>query len=336
MRGIGLGGAIVIAVMGFGGASFAADSETAVAADAGTAVAVDTGTPAATEAVTASSAVSTTPQAAPAPAGPVFGYVGRADKAAMNQITVAQAALSSQVGDGLAVAAAKGLTAALIDQHGLQKGEASPTIQDPSEDLARAIAGGLAKARGGSMASGPIALDQWRGSDRKAAVQANGARYVVEVAPVRMTLSYFALDWRHYDLILSTTAKVIDTADGHVMSKANCTVSRDHSAQLAGRRELLANHAEKLNAVIATKTSACLAKLQTGLDLPVSNSQPLTIAASTPDAASASGAWSAALVSDPAVACDADKARYAAQLGVPCASLGAKVMFTQTSGSTIQ
>src|SRR6185503_3990337 len=111
--------------------------------------------------------------------------------------------LSSQVGDGLAAAAVKGLAIGLINQNGLAKGEADPAIEDSSEDLARAIAAGLANEQGGSLASAPIARDQWGGPGRQSAVQAIGVRYVVEVAPVSMRLSYFALDWSHYDLAIN-------------------------------------------------------------------------------------------------------------------------------------
>jgi hypothetical protein len=308
MRKIDLCGAIVLAVIGL-------DSSTALAADALPAAAADT--PAV--------------EAPPARTGPLYGYVGRANQAALHQLTPAMAAQSGVHSAGLLPAVAEAVTASMIDNHGVAEGDANPAIQDPSEDLARAIAGGLADAKGGLLAKDPIARDQWRGPGKKDADRAAGARYVVEVAPVTMTLAYFALDWRHYDLMFNTTAQVIDTADGRVISKARCSISRDHSGPLAGRPELLANHAEKLNAVVAIKASACLARLEAGLDLPMRNRRPLTLAtlASNPATSSAlaSGATAVALISDASPACNADKRRYAAEVGVPCEALSERVDF---------
>jgi hypothetical protein len=233
--------------------------------------------------------------------------------------------------------ATKGAILAMIGKDDVDQDDADPQIQDPSEDLARAIAGGLAEAKGGLLANGPIARDQWRGPDRQNAVETVGARYVVEVAPAALSLSYFSLDWRHYDITFGTTAQVIDPVDGRVVSKAKCFVGMDHSAPLLRRHELLENHAEKLRAAVAKKASACLAKLEAGLDLPAGSRQPLMLAANpaTPSAQAPGGAG-VVLVSDASAACDADKRRYAAELGVSCSSLGAQIAFPNTTAAKIE
>jgi hypothetical protein len=305
-RKIGICGAIVLAAISFGNSSaFAADAETAVALNAPV-------------------------TQAPARTGPVYGYVGRADKAALRQITPATAATHSA---GLLPAIAEAAVGSMIDNYGV---DANPAIQDSSEDLARALAGGLADAQGGLLAEGPIPRDQWRAPGKQDATRAMGARYVVAVAPVTMTLGYFALDWGHYDVMLNTTAQVIDTADGRVVSKARCLIKQEYSGPLAGRRDLLANHAEKLQARIAVKTSACLAKLQTDLHLPVSNSRLPTAPTLASNPATPHGGPGLELIADASPACDADKKRYAAEIGVSCDALGARVEFTLTPGQTAE
>jgi hypothetical protein len=330
---IGLCGATVLAVVSFGGSSaFAADAQTAVAAQAPAAVA--TNTPAAVAAKAPDAAASDAPasDAAPRRTGPVYSYVGRASKAVMSQLTPDQVEQSTRSGVGpVGIVIRQSVLGALAGKDDVDVDDADPVIQDTSEDLARAIASGLANAKGGVLANGPIVRDQWRGPEKEDAVREIGVRYVVEVTPVTMQLLYFSLDWRHYDLTFNTTAQVIDTVDGHVVSKAKCWVGTDHSEPLLRRHELLENHAEKLLARVTVKTSTCLAKLEASLKLPASNGRLLTAAVLASDPAmpfgSAPRALGAEIISGASTTCDADKQRYAAEIGVPCESLSNRVNF---------
>lgn len=141
-------------------------------------------------------------------------------------------------------------------------------IQDPSGDMTHELAVAYAAAHGGRVADAPL-LDahKWtrvKGTD--VAAEAAGARYVIDVDSPGMTLIYFSFDWTHFDLMFMATARVIDTSDGAVISKAHCFIKTDKS-QAQTHADLLADHAAKLKALIVSKSEACTAVLKTGLKL---------------------------------------------------------------------
>lgn len=142
-------------------------------------------------------------------------------------------------------------------------------IQDPSGDMARDIATAYAAAHAGRVAETPISDDHvWtRPKSGKLVEQAGDARYVVDVDPPGLNLIYFSFDWTHFDLMFSSSVRVIDTSNSQIVAKAGCFINTKKSPGLLGHSELLADNAAALKQLIVRKSQACLVALKTGLKL---------------------------------------------------------------------
>jgi hypothetical protein len=144
-------------------------------------------------------------------------------------------------------------------------------IEDPSHELAKAIATAYAASHGGVVADAPILSDKemLRASPEALSKAATGARYVIDVDPPAMNIIYFSFDWIHYDMLYGDVVRVIDTSNGKIIAHANCFIRSEKKPGLPTHGELLANEGALLKALIARKADACLVKLKQNLKLPV-------------------------------------------------------------------
>lgn len=141
-------------------------------------------------------------------------------------------------------------------------------VQDPSGDIALAIATAFAASKGGRMADQPLPDDHpWTGVKTDDLMkQAGGARYVIDIDPVSMNVIYFQFDWTHYDLLFGTRVRIIDTMDGKVLAKGKCSFKMDKAAAKT-HAELIDNGAAGLKKRIAERSQACVALMKVDLRL---------------------------------------------------------------------
>lgn len=142
-------------------------------------------------------------------------------------------------------------------------------IQDPSGDMAHELATAYAAAHGDRVADAPIPDDHlWtRAKSETLVQQSSGASYVVDVDPPGMTLIYFPLDWKHYDLTFMSGVRIIDTSDGKIVAKTRCYLKSQKTPGAMTHGELLANGAVALKQLIVSKSEACVAQMKAGLKL---------------------------------------------------------------------
>ncbi len=137
-------------------------------------------------------------------------------------------------------------------------------IDDPSGLMARRIAVSFAAANDGHLVQRPLLEGRdWR---RSSGGNPEGGRadYVVEIQP-DMALQRFWLASSRVDLAYSARAKVFDASSGQVVAKARCRVRAHNTPDDVSRSELLANDAEGLKALIASKSQICVDQLKTKL-----------------------------------------------------------------------
>ena len=186
---------------------------------------------------------------------PVIAYVKHTKPVQLIDTTPGRAAFAL-VGAAASIAAG----AELVEKHG---------IEDPSGDMAVKIATAYAASKGGSLAEAPVFDDhKWtRGKASELAARANGASYIVDVEMPGMTLIYFSFDWTHFDLMFGSRVRIVDAKDGSVVGEARCFLKSEKSPGSLTHSELLADNAAALKLLIAAKSEACVAEMNTNLKL---------------------------------------------------------------------
>jgi hypothetical protein len=200
-------------------------------------------------------ATSAQTSAALAPAGGEIAYVQHPQPPALADTSAGSAAFAL-VGSAAAIASGQ----RIVSEDG---------IEDPNREMARTLAVAYAVVRGGSVSAAPILdPDESRGaSPAKLAEQAGAAKFVVDVDAPYLNLTYFSFDLTHFDLLFATEARIIDTSNNRVVSKARCFLQAQKSLDLPTHEQLLANNGAALKDLIARKSHACVDEMKAKLKL---------------------------------------------------------------------
>jgi hypothetical protein len=206
-------------------------------------------------AISAAPAAATSAAPAPGSDGPVIVYVKHTQPPTLVDMTPGSAAFG-MVGALASIAAGHDLVV-------------KDGIEDPSGDMARALATAYVAAHGGHVADAPILNDEKlsRASPAKLSALANGASYIVDVDPPGMNIIYFSFDWTHFDLLYLSQARIIDASNNKVVAQARCFLKTVKAPDLPTHAQLVADNGAVLKQVIARKTEMCLTKLKTDLKL---------------------------------------------------------------------
>lgn len=141
-------------------------------------------------------------------------------------------------------------------------------IEDPSNEIGRKIAEAFAATRQSGLVVTPIQDEKlWeRAKTEKLADLSKGANYLVEVTVPHLLLSYFSLDWAHYDVSLGANVRIIDTSNASVIATAKCGVEKE-KANAKSHEEFVANSGAELKRTIQRKADECVAQMKSTLKL---------------------------------------------------------------------
>lgn len=154
-------------------------------------------------------------------------------------------------------------------------------IRDPSGEMAREIAVAYAAAHGGRLVEAPIIDEHARSAPDTLASRSNGARYIVDAQPSDMLLSYYNLEFKHYDMQFLDAVRIVDTSNGKVIERAHCVAGmQKKTPQSPTLEQLLADKAAGLKALIASKAESCVAKMEADLKLTSAAAEPRPVKAS--------------------------------------------------------
>ena len=198
-------------------------------------------------------------------------------------------------------------------------------IVSPSGTIAGRIAASYAAEHNAALLAQPIAIPNKFTTNVLSSSAAQRPRYVVDADDGSIRISYEPLNWNSFDIVLSEQIRIYDTQYNVAIAQTRCSVRGDHSDNF-NHDQLLADSAKELKMLIRKRGEQCVAQIEAKLGLADVPQKPTTVLQSAATQPSIDWATPQPLASsDPD--CDADKARAAVELGVPCSALGGKVAF---------
>ncbi|PVM83772.1 hypothetical protein [Caulobacter endophyticus] len=191
--------------------------------------------------------------------GPGVAYVLRAGPPKLNDMSSGTAMIAMVNGGVLGVSVAH-----LIGVSHGRDVVRNYGIDDSSGAMARKIAVSFAAANNGHLVRQALPQRPDGRSLSSGGPQVGSAAYVVEIEPT-MYMQRFYLAPSRVDLAYRAKARVFDASSGEVVAKAKCKVNAYNTPDDVSRTALLANGAEGLKALIASRSEICLEQLKTKL-----------------------------------------------------------------------
>lgn len=137
-------------------------------------------------------------------------------------------------------------------------------LEEPANALGAEVAAAWAASKNGSVVE-PIAV---RDGTNLFAANGGKADYIVDVAPVGATVTYFSLDWWRYGVFYGTTARVIDARTRAVVGTAKCWVDAKKTPTSPKYDELVGNGGEGVRRIIQEANVTCAAELNRSMKRP--------------------------------------------------------------------
>lgn len=205
---------------------------------------------------------------APAPDGGAVGYIHRDKPARIMIMRPRDAALTGLLagfpGMGVLEAAAIGGTVGAI-----RATDGGPSrrlgLDDPANVIAREIAASYGEVHHLALAPAAIPVEQERQVVSKHVGPSGDAdarpAFLVE-ASTSTLVTYFSFDWARYGLTFTGDVKVIDARTGATVARGVCRVRPEKTPQSPTFREMVADNAAVMKAMIAKSAQSCLEQIR--------------------------------------------------------------------------
>ena len=176
--------------------------------------------------------------------GPVVAYTKRTEPASLIMMRASSAAL--------------GVVGALKDISDGKKISKLHQLEEPANEVARAIAQAYAESIGGQVAQAPIAVGP--GKTDLAAAHDGKAQFIVDAMPAGSTVQYFSFDWAHYTVFFLTQVRILDVASNTVLKSGKCAV-KPPKDDPPTYDQLMADEAAGLRKLLSQGAQACVEDL---------------------------------------------------------------------------